>query len=152
MPPSHPEIFDRVKDILVKGFGVDPTEVQENTPILDLGSGLDSTDLLDLIFRLEKEFKVVIGDPPGEYGAPDFAKEVAAAMPANEDTEQPDAIPMSSHESKREIEGHVLVSELTTEVVSKHRFALPETENALRSVAVKDLVEFIRVKLEEQTK
>ena len=57
--PSQEEIFDKVREALVDALGVDEDEV---TPSATLRGDLDaeSIDFLDIVFRLEREFKVKI--------------------------------------------------------------------------------------------
>lgn len=53
------EILDRVRDILVDVLSLDPSEVTPAARILDQ-LGAESIDLLDLRFRLEKDFGIRI--------------------------------------------------------------------------------------------
>ena len=57
------EVFDKVKVALVDALGVDDDEVTpEATLVGDLGA--ESIDFLDIVFRLEKAFDIMI--PRGE--------------------------------------------------------------------------------------
>ena len=63
MPMSESEVFVKVKEALVDALGVDEEEVTpEATLTGDLGA--ESIDFLDIVFRLEKSFKISI--PRGE--------------------------------------------------------------------------------------
>ena len=60
---TQAEIFDKVKDTLVAALGVDEDEVTPDAKLFgDLGA--ESIDILDIVFRLEKNFNVKI--PRGE--------------------------------------------------------------------------------------
>ena len=57
--PSRDEIFEKVKAALVDALGVDDDEVSPAaTMVGDLGA--ESIDFLDMVFRLERTFKVKI--------------------------------------------------------------------------------------------
>ncbi len=61
--PSENEIFEKVRECLVEALGVDDDEVTLEASITaDLGG--ESIDFLDIVFRLEKAFKIKI--PRGE--------------------------------------------------------------------------------------
>ena len=61
--PTQEEIFEKVRDTLVDALGVDDDEVTpESTLFGDLGA--ESIDILDIVFRLEKNFNIKI--PLGE--------------------------------------------------------------------------------------
>ena len=61
--PTQEEIFEKVRDTLVDALGVDDDEVTpESTLFGDLGA--ESIDILDIVFRLEKNFNIKI--PRGE--------------------------------------------------------------------------------------
>jgi len=60
---TQEEIFEKVRDTLVDALGVDDDEVTpESTLFGDLGA--ESIDILDIVFRLEKNFNIKI--PRGE--------------------------------------------------------------------------------------
>ncbi|MEA1952112.1 MAG: acyl carrier protein [Planctomycetota bacterium] len=60
---SKDEIFEKIQTALVDALGVDDDEVTpEATLVGDLGA--ESIDFLDIVFRLEKTFKISI--PRGE--------------------------------------------------------------------------------------
>ncbi len=60
---SKEEIFEKIQTALVDALGVDEDEVTpEATLVGDLGA--ESIDFLDIVFRLEKTFKISI--PRGE--------------------------------------------------------------------------------------
>jgi acyl carrier protein len=61
--PTHDEIFQKVQATLVDALGVDEEDVtSEATLRSDLGA--ESIDLLDIVFRLERNFGIKI--PRGE--------------------------------------------------------------------------------------
>lgn len=61
--PTHDEIFQKVQTTLVDALGVDEDDVtREATLFSDLGA--ESIDLLDIVFRLERNFGIKI--PRGE--------------------------------------------------------------------------------------
>ena len=61
--PTHDEIYQKVQSTLVDALGVDEDDVtREATLFNDLGA--ESIDLLDIVFRLERNFGIKI--PRGE--------------------------------------------------------------------------------------
>src|SRR5688572_6290304 len=59
MPVTKDEVFDKIRTALVDALGVDEEEVtREATLVGDLGA--ESIDFLDIVFRLEKAFKIEI--------------------------------------------------------------------------------------------
>lgn len=59
MSLTKDEVFDKIKTALVDALGVDDDEVtREATLVGDLGA--ESIDFLDIVFRLEKAFKIEI--------------------------------------------------------------------------------------------
>ena len=57
--PTREEIFQKVKECLVQALGVDEDEIELKTSLTkDLGA--ESIDYLDIVFRLEKTFKIKI--------------------------------------------------------------------------------------------
>lgn len=61
--PTHDEIFAKVQSTLVDALGVEEEDVnRESTLFSDLGA--ESIDLLDIVFRLERNFGIKI--PRGE--------------------------------------------------------------------------------------
>lgn len=76
--PTHDEIFQKVQSTLVDALGVDEEDVTpEATLRNDLGA--ESIDLLDIVFRLERNFGIKI--PRGELfpesifqGDPEFVQ------------------------------------------------------------------------------
>jgi acyl carrier protein len=52
-------IFEKVKESVVEALGVDEEEVTANALLFD-DLGAESLDLLDIVFRLEKEFSIKI--------------------------------------------------------------------------------------------
>ncbi len=61
--PTHDEIYEKVRSTLVDALGVDEEDV---TPAASLRNdlGAESIDLLDIVFRLERNFGIKI--PRGE--------------------------------------------------------------------------------------
>jgi len=60
---TQEEVFDKIRTALIDALGVDEDEVApEATLVGDLGA--ESIDFLDIVFRLEKAFKINI--PRGE--------------------------------------------------------------------------------------
>ena len=53
------EIYEKVKESVVEALGVDEEEVSPTAVLFD-DLGAESLDLLDIVFRLEKEFGVKI--------------------------------------------------------------------------------------------
>lgn len=52
-------IYEKVKESVVEALGVDEEEVKPNAVLFD-DLGAESLDLLDIVFRLEKEFGIKI--------------------------------------------------------------------------------------------
>lgn len=52
-------IYEKVKESVVEALGVDEEEVTPNAVLFD-DLGAESLDLLDIVFRLEKEFGIKI--------------------------------------------------------------------------------------------
>jgi acyl carrier protein len=61
--PTQDEIFDKVRTTLVDALGVDEDDVT-STATLRNDLGAESIDLLDIVFRLERNFGIKI--PRGE--------------------------------------------------------------------------------------
>lgn len=69
---TRDEIFGKVKEVLVDALAVDDDEVQPNASLFkDLGA--ESIDVLDIIFKLEQQFKIKIGQ--GELFPEDVMKD-----------------------------------------------------------------------------
>jgi acyl carrier protein len=61
--PTHDEIYQKVQSTLVDALGVDEDDVTRDATLFkDLGA--ESIDLLDIVFRLERNFGIKI--PRGE--------------------------------------------------------------------------------------
>ncbi len=61
--PTNDEIFEKVQSTLVDALGVDEDDVTPDATLFkDLGA--ESIDLLDIVFRLERNFGIKI--PRGE--------------------------------------------------------------------------------------
>ena len=59
MAPSSEEILTKVQEVLEDALGVDEDEVTADATLMgDLGA--ESIDVLDIMFRLEKEFSIKI--------------------------------------------------------------------------------------------
>ena len=55
--PVSDEIYARVKKVLVQALGVEEDDIKHSATLQgDLGAG--STDFLDIVFRLEREFPI----------------------------------------------------------------------------------------------
>jgi acyl carrier protein len=52
-------IYEKVKESVIEALGVDEEEVKPNALLFD-DLGAESLDLLDIVFRLEKEFGIKI--------------------------------------------------------------------------------------------
>ena len=65
-------IYEKVKESVVEALGVDDDEVTPNALLFD-DLGAESLDLLDIVFRLEKEFGIKI--PRGGIQADALAAE-----------------------------------------------------------------------------
>jgi acyl carrier protein len=69
---TRDEIFAKVKDVLVDALAVDEEDVQPGASLFkDLGA--ESIDVLDIIFKLEQQFKIKIGQ--GELFPEDVMKD-----------------------------------------------------------------------------
>src|SRR3954468_4295776 len=77
--PSQEEIYTKVSETLVEALNVDEDEIKPSATLQgDLGA--ESIDFLDVVFRLEREFRIRI--PRGELfpesvfqGDPDFVRD-----------------------------------------------------------------------------
>ena len=59
MQPNDPEIFDVVAECFAEALGLEPEEVEYDALVID-ELGAESLDLLDIVFRLERAFKIKI--------------------------------------------------------------------------------------------
>jgi len=60
---TQEEVFEKVRDALVEALALDEEQVTSEASIMrDLGA--ESIDILDIVFRLEKAFRIKI--PPGD--------------------------------------------------------------------------------------
>lgn len=66
------DVFEQVKDCLVDSCGVDTQEIELDKTLMD-DLGIDSIDLIDLVYTLEKHYTISI-----EIG--EFAKTVAKEL------------------------------------------------------------------------
>ena len=76
--PSKEEIFNGVKDALVDALAVDDDEVSPDATLVgDLGA--ESIDILDIIYRLEKNFGIKIDQaeliPSDLVNSPEYKQE-----------------------------------------------------------------------------
>ena len=57
-------INSRVRKVLIEKMlsGVDPEEIKDDTPLIELGVGVDSVATLELLVALESEFKISIDE------------------------------------------------------------------------------------------
>ncbi|MFI5456267.1 MAG: acyl carrier protein [Isosphaerales bacterium] len=58
MPPSN-DIYARVTKVLVQALGVEEDDIKPSS-ILQADLGAESIDFLDIVFRLEREFGIMI--------------------------------------------------------------------------------------------
>jgi acyl carrier protein len=58
-------IEDKVKEIIVEQLGVDPSQLNANTRIID-DLGADSLDAVELVMAFEEEFSLEISDEDAE--------------------------------------------------------------------------------------
>ena len=57
--PSHPEVFEKVRQTFVDALGVEPDDVTLKARVID-DLGAESLDFLDIAYRLEQQFKIKI--------------------------------------------------------------------------------------------
>jgi acyl carrier protein len=62
---SQPDIFDRVKKIVVEQLDVDPDKVVSSASFTD-DLAADSLDIVELVMALEEEFEIEIPDEDAE--------------------------------------------------------------------------------------
>lgn len=57
-------INSRIRKVLFEKMlsGLDPKEINDDTPLIELGVGVDSVATLDLLVALESEFKISIDE------------------------------------------------------------------------------------------
>lgn len=57
-------INSRIRNVLIEKMlsEVDPSEIKDDTPLIELGVGVDSVATLELIVALESEFKISIDE------------------------------------------------------------------------------------------
>ena len=57
-------INSRIRKVLIEKMlsEVDPDEIEDDTPLIELGVGVDSVATLELIVALESEFKISIDE------------------------------------------------------------------------------------------
>lgn len=74
--PTNDEIFEKIQSTLVEALGVDEDDVTPDaTLVKDLGA--ESIDLLDIIFRLERNFEISIARGelfPEKVSEPELAR------------------------------------------------------------------------------
>lgn len=58
------EINSRIRKVLIEKMlsEFDPEEIKDDTPLIELGVGVDSVATLELIVALESEFKISIDE------------------------------------------------------------------------------------------
>lgn len=58
------EIRNRVKRVLVKKLlkGLNPEDIKDDTPLIELGVGVDSVATLEFIVAIEEEFQISIDE------------------------------------------------------------------------------------------
>ena len=57
-------IIGRIRKVLIEKMlsEVDPEEIRDDTPLIELGVGVDSVATLELLVALESEFKISIDE------------------------------------------------------------------------------------------
>ncbi len=57
-------VNSRIRKVLIEKMlsEVDPSEIKDDTPLIELGVGVDSVATLELIVALESEFKISIDE------------------------------------------------------------------------------------------
>jgi len=74
--PTNDEIFEKIQSTLVEALGVDEDDVTPDANLVkDLGA--ESIDLLDIIFRLERNFEISIARGelfPEKVSEPELAR------------------------------------------------------------------------------
>lgn len=58
---NKPEIFEKIKDVLVDKYNAEGASVAENNTLTE-DLGLDSLDQVELIMEMEKQFSLKIDD------------------------------------------------------------------------------------------
>ncbi len=58
------EYFEKIKEILVKQLGKDPSEITPETSFEALG--IDSLDAVEMIMSMEEEFEIEVSDEEAE--------------------------------------------------------------------------------------
>ena len=58
------EVKNRVKKVLINKLlqGLEPEDIKDDTPLIELGVGIDSVATLELIVALEEEFQIGIDE------------------------------------------------------------------------------------------
>ncbi len=59
MAYTEDQVFEKVQDCFVEALGVDDDEVTQDAKVID-DLGAESLDFLDIVFRLERAFKIKI--------------------------------------------------------------------------------------------
>ena len=54
------DTLSRIKDLAVKELSLDPTKVEPNAPLADLG--VDSLTFIEFMFKIEDEFGIKVSD------------------------------------------------------------------------------------------
>lgn len=70
---GNENLAPRVKELIVRRLklDIDPTSIENDTPLFGEGLGLDSIDALELVLGLEQEFGIKVEDE--EVGVKAFA-------------------------------------------------------------------------------
>ena len=59
MQPNDPEVYNVVAECFAEALGLEPEEIEYDALVID-DLGAESLDLLDIVFRLERAFKIKI--------------------------------------------------------------------------------------------
>ncbi len=54
------QTLDRIKDLAIKEFSLDPAKIDANAPLSNLG--VDSLAFIDFMFKVEDEFGIKVSD------------------------------------------------------------------------------------------
>ncbi|TAK90367.1 MAG: acyl carrier protein [Burkholderiaceae bacterium] len=70
--------FEKIQDLLVKKFGLDPSDIHADSTLESLG--LDSLNVIELLFDLEDEFGITIPDDANNRVRPTSVGEVVTLL------------------------------------------------------------------------
>ena len=61
MGENGKSVEERLKEVLVKELKIEPSQIKEDSSLAD-DLGVDSADMVDLLFAIEDEFDIEISD------------------------------------------------------------------------------------------